>query len=241
VIFGEPIVIDVSEELWVVAKPSGFAVHRASHDDIPDLVAWLREHGDAPKSIAPIHRLDRQTSGVVLLSPNAGLRAEVGALFAEGRVEKTYHALVLGRTHRKGVVRRRLKDSRRGKKLDAVTRYRCLRSFGRMSYLELRPETGRRHQIRRHLAGLGHNVVGDERYAPRRFIPVAGYPGRLWLHALRLKLPDGRAFEAQLAPELSAHLELLGERYGSREKDQKPDVPSAGEDQGTRGAPPDTR
>ena len=115
-----------------------------------------------------------------------------------------------------GIIRRPLSYGR-GRTQPAVTRYRCLAVHGRFSYLEVRPETGRKHQIRRHLHGIGHPLVGDTRYRPRRFRAVPGFPGRIWLHALRLELPDGRHFEAPLPPELSAHLEVLAAGATRRE------------------------
>ena len=148
-------------------------------------------HGGAPSDLAPVHRLDRETSGVLLCASDPALRAELGAFFASGRVEKRYRALVHGRTHAKGIVRRALADGRRGRPLPAVTRYRRLEALGRVTLIEARPETGRKHQIRRHLAGVGHFVVGDERYPPRRFSGVPGFPGRLWLHAM-FRPPAGR-------------------------------------------------
>ncbi len=156
-----------------------------------------------------MHRLDRETSGLVLASPDASLRAELGDLFASGAVHKEYQALVFGRCHEKGVVRRALADGRRGRPLPAVTRYRLLEWLGPLSLVRARPEHGRKHQIRRHLQAIGHAIVGDERYPPPRFRRVPGYPGRLWLHASRLELPDGRVWEAPLPPELAAHLDLL--------------------------------
>lgn len=201
--------------LWVVAKPAGLRVHRAGDDGADDLMSALGRAGI--EGLAPIHRLDAPVSGVVLCSADPAVRQEVGGWFAEQEVGKSYLALVLGRTRSKGVIRRALADGRRGKPLDAVTRWRCVERLGPVSLLEVRPETGRKHQIRRHLAGIGHSIVGDERYRPPRFVAVPGFPGRLWLHAARVEAPDGRAWEAPLPAELSGHLALLRERAGARE------------------------
>src|SRR5690606_57771 len=122
---------------------------------------------------------------------------------ASSTVVKRYRALVHGRTNAKGIVRRPLADARRGRALPAVTRYRRLAIYGRTSLIEARPETGRQHQIRRHLAGVGHPVVGDARYGPARFAPVPGFPGRLWLHCASIELPNGARFEAALPEELA--------------------------------------
>lgn len=208
---GPPHMLAQRDQLWVLYKPAGFAVHQASDRSIPDLMTWASEHLPLPDAIAPINRLDRATSGVVLCSPDAKVRGEYGRMFAQNRVVKEYRALVFGRTHKKGVIRRPLKDKRRQKPLRCVTRYTRLASFRKTSYLAVTPETGRYHQIRRHMQGIGHALVGDERYPPSRFQPIAGFPGRLWLHAHSLTLPDGETFIAPLPPELDEHIALLEE------------------------------
>jgi 23S rRNA-/tRNA-specific pseudouridylate synthase len=147
---------------------------------------------------------------VVLFCPHAA-KAMWAEHFAEGTVQKRYLALVFGQTRDKGIIRRALADGRRSKPLEAVTRYRTLEKFSKWSLLSVRPETGRKHQIRRHLQGIGHAVIGDTRYLPRGRPTVPAFPGRLWLHAERIEI-DGRTFEAPLAPELEAHLAVLRSR-----------------------------
>ena len=206
---GSPEVLGVEKTLWVLFKPSGMPVHATHEQTSPDLMTWAIEAAKAPPTLAPIHRLDRGASGLVLCSADADERRHIGELFSSGQVHKVYRALVIGHTHNKGVLRRPLKDARRKKKLPSVTRYRLLGKYPKTSLLAVWPETGRKHQIRRHLQGIGHPIVGDDRYPPRRFTTVPGFPGRLWLHAFQLELPDGRMFESPLPPELVAHLELL--------------------------------
>lgn len=188
-------------------KPSGWTTHAVGPDEAWCLTRWLRETLGEPE-LSPLHRLDRPTSGVILFSANPILRGEIGKRFADGRIDKTYRALVHGRTNRKGIIRRALPDARRADDLEAVTRYRQLERLGAFSLLDVRPEQGRRHQVRRHMQAIGHPIVGDLRWGnPRRRVPA--FPGRLWLHARRLVFDDGRVFEAELAPELIAHLEAL--------------------------------
>jgi 23S rRNA-/tRNA-specific pseudouridylate synthase len=204
----EPRLISRSDDIWVLEKPAGLAVHAAA-GGVLDLLSWARRELSAPQELAAVSRLDRETSGLVLCAVGDA-RGRAGRWLADGQVEKRYLALVHGRTHRKGVIRRALPDPRRRRPLEAVTRYRRLSWLGSLTYLEVRPETGRRHQIRRHLQGIGHPVVGDARHGPRR--PprlVPGFPGRLWLHCFRLSLPDGQELEAPLPGELREHLELL--------------------------------
>ncbi len=191
--------------MLAVVKPAGVLAHPAAEGDRPALTALL------PQGVQPLHRLDVGTSGVVLCSGDPAAAQRVRAWLAEGAVEKHYLALVHGLVRPKGVIRRGLKDARRRKTLDAVTRYTRREALGGFSLLHLRPETGRKHQIRRHLQGLGHPVVGDTRYRPRRFVRVPAFPGRLWLHAWRVVLPGGAAFEAPLPEALEAHLVVLRE------------------------------
>jgi 23S rRNA-/tRNA-specific pseudouridylate synthase len=208
-----PSVVAVDGELLVLYKPAGLAVHPAAGGG-PDLMAWAREALSADDALAPIQRLDKATSGLVLCSADPQLRAALGQALAQGKVSKTYQALVYGLTHKKGVIRRPLADARRGKPLAAQTRYKRLQAFGKLaSYLRVEPRTGRKHQIRRHLQGIGHALVGDRRYPPRRTSSVPGGPGRLWLHCGRLRLPDGRVFAAPLPAALCEHLELLSQSH----------------------------
>jgi 23S rRNA-/tRNA-specific pseudouridylate synthase len=146
---------------------------------------------------------------LVLCSADPAQRAAIGNALSNGTIEKTYLTLVHGRTRKKGVVRRPLQDGRRSRKLSATTRYRTLEVFERTSLLAVHIETGRKHQIRRHLHGIGHPIVGDERYRPRRKLSVPAFPGRLWLHAAQLILPDGTTVTAPLPEALLSHLDTL--------------------------------
>jgi 23S rRNA-/tRNA-specific pseudouridylate synthase len=208
----KPTLVYSHDGLWVLDKPAGMVVHAARPEDKPDLLAWARKEIKAPPKLAAVNRLDKETSGLVICAADRGVLATAADWFAAGKVQKDYVALVFGRTHKKGIVRRPLQDARRGKALSAVTRYWLELALPRVTYLRVRPETGRKHQIRRHLQGIGHSVVGDARYRPRRgdHRRVPGFPGRLWLHCLELKLPDGTRFRAPLPAVLEDHLTLLG-------------------------------
>jgi 23S rRNA-/tRNA-specific pseudouridylate synthase len=205
-----PTLLLVRDDLVAVDKPSGWLVHPAG-TEAPDLLAWLADQ-DVPAGLAPVHRLDRGTSGITLFAPPAALPAFTER-FAQGEVSKRYDALVFGATRPKGTVRRKLADGRRGKPVEAVTRYRTVEQLPRCSLLSVRPQTGRKHQIRRHLQGIGHAIVGDERYPPRGKRTVPAFPGRLWLHAASLQLDDLH-LEAPLPEALRDHLAVLRERKG---------------------------
>jgi 23S rRNA-/tRNA-specific pseudouridylate synthase len=205
---GEPSGERHDDGLWVVNKPTGWLVHPANGTDAPNLVDWLVSQGASPE-VAPVHRLDLPTSGIVLFCESSALRGALGRFFVDGLVDKRYVALVHGRTRSKGIIKKPLDDERRGRPLDAITRYRTREHLGGFSLITARPATGRKHQIRRHMHSLRHPLVGDERYRSEKFVPVPAFPGRLWLHSERLNLPDGRSFAVSLPPELATHLEVL--------------------------------
>ncbi len=197
----------LDDGIFAVHKPAGWRVHPADADGTPDLLAWLAEAGHP--AARPGHRIDAHASGIVLCAPTGAGRARIGAMLQDPAAEKVYLALVFGATRRKGTIRRPLADARRGRPLPALTRYRTLEQLGGFSLLSVRIDTGRKHQIRRHLQGLGHSIVGDQRYRPRRFRRVPAFPGRLWLHARALVLPDGTTVEDPLPEVLVDHLERL--------------------------------
>lgn len=208
--FGPPRVLADLGPLGVaIHKPAGLRVHPADDDGEDDLIAWMGRQPDLPSGMAPAHRIDGAASGIVLCAATPEARRELSGWFAEGTIDKTYLAVVQGRTRKSGTIRRKLQDARRGKPLPAVTRYQRLEWLGSFTLLAVQIDTGRKHQIRRHLQGIGHAIVGDERYRPRRLRKVPAFPGRLWLHARALVLPDGRAIEDPLPDELLAHLDAL--------------------------------
>lgn len=205
----DPTILASDGDLVAVDKPVGWVVHAAMERETHDLRAWLAAQSDLPEGLEPLHRLDRETSGVVLFAASTRTRAEIGAGFMEGKVHKTYLVLVQGHAHQKGVVRTALTPDHPGPAQPAVTRYRLVEALGAFSLLRVTPETGRKHQIRRHLQGIGLAVVGDDRYPPARPLRVPAFPGRLCLHAARLTLPDARTFEAPLPADLAGCIQAL--------------------------------
>ena len=158
-----------------------------------------------------IHRLDRGTSGVCWFARRPELVAPLAHALEQG--EKTYTALVRGITRAKGKIDRPLREA--GKSIAALTRYRRREVTGGHSLLELRPEHGRKHQLRRHLSSIGHPILGDERYgqasANRHFEHRHGLD-RTFLHcaAVRLELPSGPCeVRSELPGDLRAVLDSL--------------------------------
>ena len=188
-----PEILEHDEGILVVVKPSGWSTHDAGPDSKPHLTDWLKDEG--LQQYAAVHRLDKDTSGIIIMAASSPRRAELSHAFAEGLVHKEYLALVHGKMRKKGVIRRPLQDGRRGKPLPAVTRYKLIELLGRFSLIQITIETGRKHQIRRHLQGIGHPVVGDRRYRARgKQIPEPP----MMLHAFTLVLPDGKMWQADI-------------------------------------------
>ncbi len=205
-----PEIIFESPEFLVLNKPAGLLMHPLPNraDTEPTLAGWLKEHypetggvGDAP-DLRPglVHRLDRDTSGLVLIARTAEAYPELKTMFQARQVKKIYLALVRGHVEREknvirkplgiisGTTRRSVRSAKMAK--SALTEYSVLEKFSapdggfKSSLLEVRPHTGRTHQIRVHLVSIGHPVLGDRLYGQRlqpEWVP------RLMLHALRLE------------------------------------------------------
>lgn len=210
-----PALLDVHQGVYAFDKPSGFKTHPGTGGG-PDMVSWIDAHPDLPPGLAPVHRLDVGTSGVLLCAAEDLVKRSLHDAIEKGELHKAYVALVHGRMRNKGVIRAPLVDG--GTRREATTRWRRLERFGPFSYISVKPAEGRRHQIRRHLAGLGHPVVGDTRHRPPNGRPVPGAPPRLWLHARGITWGDWQV-SAPLPDELEAHLAFLREEFGSDRDD----------------------
>ena len=207
-----PYVLRESGDILAVLKPSHYLVHPVGDHTAPDLMAWLAA-SDYPHA-QPVHRLDLGVSGVLLCALTKESRTQLGKQLEAQGVGKVYWALVRGVTRAKGIIRRPLKDARRKKSISATTRYARLESFSPdYSLLSVTLETGRKHQIRRHLEGINHPIVGDRRYRGRRKAKPGESTHRIWLHAGTLSLPDGTVFEAPLPRDLEDDLASLRSRY----------------------------
>jgi 23S rRNA-/tRNA-specific pseudouridylate synthase len=125
-----PRLIGAKEGILAVYKPAGMLAHPSAEAQAPDLISWLRSQGGALRKALPAHRLDLETSGIVLCAQDPDARAALGRAFEDGLIQKTYLAVVIGQAHEKGVIRRPLQDARRGHALDAVTRYRLVEALG---------------------------------------------------------------------------------------------------------------
>lgn len=212
-------ILEASDRWVVVDKPSGLAVHRGWASDRDVLVARLA--AQLGRAVFPIHRLDRGTSGALLLALDADAAQHLGHVFAQQRAEKTYLALVRGAPPDAVLVDHPVPadEGPEAPRVDARTAVRCLERFGRYALVEARPETGRLHQVRRHLKHLSCPLIGDVNYGKgehNRWFRERFGLHRLFLHAseLRVPLPPGwgggwLSARSPLPPELAGVLERL--------------------------------
>ncbi|MFO0739173.1 MAG: pseudouridine synthase [Labilithrix sp.] len=210
----------VDDDVVVANKPSGLLVHRGWDRD--DDVAMFRVR-DAlgGHHVFPLHRLDRGTSGALVLARTVDAARVLGAAFEEGTIEKRYLALVRGQVaNDDGVIDYPIQKAEDGPRVPAVTRYRVVKrsEIDRCSLVEARPETGRLHQIRRHLRHIDHPLVGDVRHGSgainRHYRTTYGLH-RLALHAAGIAfahpVTGARvAVEAPMPADLAEPLAKLG-------------------------------
>lgn len=234
---GERFPLDIlfeNEDLIVINKPAGMVVHPSPGHDSGTLVHAVLGHAPDIEGIGGeerpgvVHRLDKETSGLILLAKNERAHRWLQDQFRLREVEKIYLALVdgapptpAGRVEaaigRDPAHRKKMTVLPSGKGREAVSEYRTLVSFKAHTLLEVHPLTGRTHQIRLHAAFLGCPIVGDKVYGRKK--PTLAIE-RHFLHAQRLKimLPNEkqpRTFEAPLPKEL---LEVLEEVRSKREE-----------------------
>jgi len=214
------------KRLLVIDKPGGVAVHGGSGVS-HGVIESLRHARAELRDLSLVHRLDRETSGCLVLAKRRSTLRDLHARFREGQVEKNYLALVAGDWqlgeqlidapllvgHRKGG-ERHVVVSGAGK--EARTRVRLSRRFGAYSLVQCSPQTGRTHQIRVHLQHAGFPVVGDERYGDDAVNRAARKRGlkRLFLHAQSIAFTDDSGnelhFTAPLADDLEQFLQAIG-------------------------------
>ncbi len=226
----EPIPLDVlfeDDDLIVINKPADLTVHPGAGQREHTLVNALLSHCTTLSGIGGkerpgiVHRLDKETSGCLVVAKNDIAHRELSKQFAARTVEKIYLALVAGKLRkptgvieenigRHPVQRKRMSvSSKRGRA--AKTEYRVIRSSDQASLVECLLHSGRTHQIRVHLHHLGHPVLGDKIYAPRF---AKNFP-RQMLHAWRLGFRhpctgDWRSFEASLPADFNEAIRAAG-------------------------------
>ena len=218
---GLPVVFE-DAALLVIDKPSGVAVHGGSGVSY-GVIESLRAERPQAKFLELAHRLDRDTSGLLLLGKKRSALVELHRMLREGEVDKRYLAVVKGRWGGKEELRdplhkyvtsqgeRRVAVREGGQA--AVTKVKCLKTGESSSLVELRLLTGRTHQIRVHLAHAGHPVLGDDKYGDFDLNKKLLKDGveRLFLHAERLSLRHplsgaALAFKARLPEDMKSFI-----------------------------------
>jgi 23S rRNA pseudouridine1911/1915/1917 synthase len=191
----EPRIVYEDESLLIVDKPAGLVVHPAPGHGAITLVELLAERGSGEWSPHVVHRLDRDTSGLMLVAKSQRVQRLLRELLRRREIEREYLALVKGRPpSRSGTIeaplgrdpRRRTRMSTRSDKpRRALTHFTVERPIDGFTLLRVTLETGRTHQIRAHLAAIGIPICGDPEYGGRG---LAGLD-RQFLHSARLRLP----------------------------------------------------
>lgn len=209
------------KKLLVIDKPAGIAVHGGSGIS-HGVIELLRAARPDLRDLSLVHRLDRETSGCLVLAKKRSALRALHEKFREGVVEKNYLALVVGDwqfgeqlidepllvTHRKGGERHVI-VSPEGKA--AQTRVRLSKTYGKFSLLQCSPRTGRTHQIRVHLQSAGFPIAGDDRYGDadaNKRVKARGL-ARLFLHAQSISFPDEHGNELHFAAPLPEDLDAF--------------------------------
>ena len=236
------------DDLVVVHKPSGVKTHPDGHGEAETVSDWFAARYPASKDVGEVqrlvsgeeigrpgvvHRLDRETSGVLVLCKTQAAHAFLKEAFKARNVQKTYLAITYGvPKEREGVIEfsigRSRKDFRlrsaqpkaKGTLRDAVTEYRVLADIGTHALIEARPKTGRTHQIRVHLKAIHHPIVCDALYAPKRTCDLGTSRLALHAYALRIPRPSGEVLSltAPIPEDLKeafGHFPPLGEHAGA--------------------------
>ena len=211
---------------FILNKPPGLATQGGTKtvqhlDRLLD--GFANDDGHRPKLV---HRLDKDTSGVLLVARSARAAGHFAKAFAGRTARKVYWALVVGvPSIEQGVIDAPLakQPGTGGEKMQvdeehgqaARTRYRLIERAGnRTAWVELQPQTGRTHQLRAHMAAIGHPIVGDAKYGGAESFLTGGISRKMHLHARRLKIDgmDGKAidYSAELPPHFAESLATLG-------------------------------
>ncbi|HUR43761.1 MAG TPA: RluA family pseudouridine synthase [Aestuariivirga sp.] len=217
----DSMIIHEDKDLYVLNKPSGFAVQGGSktHQHLDALLMGLAvELGERPLLV---HRLDRDTSGVIVVAKRRAIASALGKLFATRAVKKIYWAAVKGvpkpsqgridvaLIKAKGPDGDRVRPSGEGEEEDeqrAVTNYSVIdKASSIIAWVSLKPVTGRQHQLRAHMAHIGTPIMGDEKYGGNSEMPE-GVSKRLHLHARRVVFPHPRGGTVDVSAPLPQHM-----------------------------------
>jgi len=235
--FARSLVIYEDEEVLALNKPSGLAVQGGTKT-LRHVDRLLSAWGEGLERPRLVHRLDRDTSGVLVLGKTPGAAAKLAGAFARRKAQKTYWALVLGHPKpsdgvlelplvKKGVGDREMvvpADPKEPGAEPAETEFVMIsRAGARVAWMALRPHTGRTHQLRAHMLAMGHPILGDPKYKTEASAELSK-DLKLQLHARRLTLPHPSrgtlVLEAPISPEMKAGFGRFG--FDEHEADPEP-------------------
>lgn len=211
-------------DIKVINKPANMLVHPTSaHQAEPTVVDAIRHETTDDDGVRPgiVHRLDRNTSGLIILAKSKRAKEFMQRQFADRKVQKTYLALVIGHLNEpKAVIKVPLGRSKNhplkrvadpdGK--TAETAYTVLESIGNYDLVEAKPATGRTHQLRAHFAHLGHPIAGDKLYGADSLLNL----GRYFLHAAHLEFDAPNGTHVNVEAPLPKELEVALQKVRSR-------------------------
>jgi RluA family pseudouridine synthase len=226
-------IIFQNEQFIAVNKASGISVGGERWDDTAQRLDKLIEHDLKLSKVFTVHRIDKETSGLILFAKDREIHKKLSMAFEKRKVLKRYIAIVHGRPSWKETVcnlalvpngnKRHMTIIDKFKGKESLTRFVCKTSVGNYSVLEVFPETGRIHQIRVHAAALGHPVVCDDLYGKETPIKLSSFKkrykgdpfdekpllSRLGLHAMELILPGFPTLTAPVPRDMSALIKQL--------------------------------
>ncbi|MFT3926054.1 MAG: 23S rRNA pseudouridine(955/2504/2580) synthase RluC [Myxococcales bacterium] len=217
----EGAILHEDEALLVIDKPAGLAVHAGSGVNV-GVIEALRAARPDEKGLELAHRLDRETSGVLVLAKTRPALMEIHELLRGDTVKKSYRALVRGawpdrvREVNAPLAKNSLRGGERmvevqGDGKEAQTLFRVIERFHGATLVEAMPVTGRTHQIRVHAAHVGHPIAGDDKYGDPEFdrtLKACGL-GRLFLHAAKIQIPRRGQKDLRVEAALPAELERV--------------------------------
>ncbi len=219
-----------NKDILAIEKPAGMIVF--SEENSETVIAHLlKKYPDLKKAGPPprhgiVHRLDKNTSGVLLVAKNKDSLKFFQSQFKQRKVKKRYRVLVTGSIEKGGIIKtligRAPKNRKKQRaylpfepkserKREAITKYRVLQKFKEYTLIEARPRTGRKHQIRCHFSYIGHPIAGDSLYGFKNQVRIN--LKRQFLHAsyLRINMPDNKVkeFFSELPEELKEVVNAL--------------------------------
>ncbi len=227
------------KNLLAVNKPSGLVIHTDGRTKEEALTDWLKKKypetekvgeplkigtGETIKRFGIVHRIDRETSGVVLVAKNQKTYDFLKKQFIDREIEKAYHAVVYGdMRYDEGIINlgigRNKSDFRkratgkevRGEEKEAVTHYKTLARKQKISLIEANPRTGRTHQLRVHFADMGHGIIGDKMYGVAKKSPVDISRLALHAYAIEFTVPGGELIKiiAPYPPDFAKAVEFF--------------------------------